>query len=38
MDEEERAPVYWFCNSCNDEVDETDECCPDGEVEPSYDD
>lgn len=36
--EEEPEPVYWFCNSCGDEVDEADECCPDGEVEPAYDD
>ena len=38
-DEEERQPVYWFCNSCGEEVgDEFDQCCDDGENEPSYDD
>jgi hypothetical protein len=38
MTDEDREPVYWFCNSCGEEVaDETDECCDDGEIEPSYD-
>ena len=34
---DERDPVYWFCNSCGEEVDEHAECCIDGENEPSYD-
>lgn len=35
---DEREPVYWFCNGCGEEVqDEADECCLDGENEPSYD-
>lgn len=34
---DERDPVYWFCNSCDEEVDEHAECCIDGENEPSYD-
>lgn len=34
----EPEPVYWFCNSCGDEVDgEFAECCDDGEIEPSCD-
>lgn len=34
----EPEPVYWFCNSCGEEVeDEAAECCVDGEIEPSYD-
>ncbi|MFI6979331.1 hypothetical protein ACIBSV_12195 [Embleya sp. NPDC050154] len=36
-DDGDIEPTYWFCNSCGDEVDETDECCDDGEIEPSYD-
>lgn len=37
--EDDREPVYWFCNSCGEEVrDEFAECCEDGENEPSYDD
>ncbi|MFE9391675.1 hypothetical protein [Streptomyces sp. NPDC006784] len=35
---EELEPVYWWCNSCGEEVqDETAECCDDGEIVPSYD-
>jgi hypothetical protein len=34
---EDEEPVYWFCNSCGEEVDETSECCEDGEIEGSYD-
>lgn len=38
-EEVEREPVYWFCNSCGEEVpDEHASCCDDGENEPSYDD
>ncbi|MFE5863176.1 hypothetical protein ACFQ77_21895 [Streptomyces virginiae] len=38
VDDPEPEPVYWFCNSCGEEVeDETAECCADGEIEPSYD-
>lgn len=38
-DTEEPEPVYYFCNSCGEEVDgETvAECCEDGEIEPSWD-
>jgi len=36
--DEEPTPVYFFCNSCGEEVeDETSNCCDDGEIEPSYD-
>jgi hypothetical protein len=36
--EEERQPVYFFCNSCGEEVeDEASICCDDGEIEPSHD-
>lgn len=35
---DERTPVYFFCNSCGEEVqDENADCCDDGEIEPSYD-
>jgi hypothetical protein len=35
----EQEPVYWFCNSCGEEVEaEHQECREDGENEPSYDD
>jgi hypothetical protein len=38
-EDDERTPVYWWCNSCGDEVeDETAVCCDDGEIEPGYDD
>jgi len=38
-EDDDREPVYWWCNSCGEEVpDETFECCDDGENEPSYDD
>lgn len=34
---DEPEPVYWFCNSCGDEVeDETVDCCVNGEIEPAY--
>ncbi|AWN05268.1 hypothetical protein SEA_IBANTIK_44 [Streptomyces phage Ibantik] len=37
MSDEEPTPVYYFCNSCGEEVeDEAAECCDDGEIEPSY--
>lgn len=34
----DEEPVYWFCNSCGEEVDdEHAECCDDGENEPAWD-
>lgn len=43
MGDEEREPVYYFCNSCGENYDdEVPECetegCIDGEIEPAYDD
>lgn len=32
--DDDPEPVYWFCNSCGEEADD---CCPDGEIEPSWD-
>lgn len=38
-EDEERTPIYWWCNSCGEEVDdEFAECCDDGEIEAEYDD
>lgn len=38
MPDDDREPVYWFCYSCGEEVDDQfAECCPDGENEPSWD-